>query len=288
MSKPYKLIVLTGIPASGKSTWARERVHITPNMLRVNKDDLRDMLHDGVWSKSNERAVIETRDAIINAGLKNRQTVIVDDTNFHPGHMETFKEIARWHTVELEVVDFPISLEEAMKRNATRAKPVPPKVIQDMYTKYVEPHLPKFIMDPTKPGAIVVDLDGTLAIHNDRSPFEFHKCYSDDVNLPVLRCVKAMIQRYNSQLIIVSGREDSCKEFTRKWLADKCGIAGNYELYMRKAGDGRKDSIVKEEIYRLHIIPDYSVDFVLDDRNQVVDHLRSLGLTVFQVAPGNF
>jgi len=57
---------------------------------------------------------------------------------------------------------------------------------------------------------------------------------------------------------------------------------------MRKSKDNRKDSIVKEEIYRKHIFPFYYIQFVLDDRNQVVDHLRELGLTVFQVAPGNF
>lgn len=34
----------------------------------------------------------------------------------------------------------------------------------------------------------------------------------------------------------------------------------------------------------------YSIDtgYVLDDRRQVVDAWRAIGLTVFQVAPGNF
>jgi hypothetical protein len=57
---------------------------------------------------------------------------------------------------------------------------------------------------------------------------------------------------------------------------------------MRPTGDNRKDSLVKEEILRNEILPNYYVEFALDDRQQVVDHLRGMGLTVFQVAPGNY
>jgi hypothetical protein len=57
---------------------------------------------------------------------------------------------------------------------------------------------------------------------------------------------------------------------------------------MREAGDSRKDSIVKQELYEKHIEPSYDVFVVLDDRNQVVDMWRSLGLVCLQVAPGDF
>ena len=45
---------------------------------------------------------------------------------------------------------------------------------------------------------------------------------------------------------------------------------------------------MKEEIYQQHIAGQYNVKFVLDDRQQVVDMWRSLGLTVFQVDEGDF
>jgi hypothetical protein len=57
---------------------------------------------------------------------------------------------------------------------------------------------------------------------------------------------------------------------------------------MRATGDNRKDSIVKEEIYKNDILPEYYVEFVLDDRQQVVDALREMGLQVWQVARGDF
>jgi hypothetical protein len=57
---------------------------------------------------------------------------------------------------------------------------------------------------------------------------------------------------------------------------------------MRKAGDDRKDSLVKEEIYNNNIAPKYNVFLVLDDRDQVVKFWRSKGLQCWQVAPGAF
>jgi hypothetical protein len=57
---------------------------------------------------------------------------------------------------------------------------------------------------------------------------------------------------------------------------------------MREYGDQRKDSIVKAEIFDQEIRGRYHVVAVFDDRDQVVRMWRSLGLTVFQVAEGNF
>jgi hypothetical protein len=57
---------------------------------------------------------------------------------------------------------------------------------------------------------------------------------------------------------------------------------------MRKEGDVRKDAIVKGEIYEKNINGKYNVLFVLDDRNQMVEMWRGLGLTCLQVADGDF
>jgi hypothetical protein len=56
---------------------------------------------------------------------------------------------------------------------------------------------------------------------------------------------------------------------------------------MREAGDKCKDAIVKKELYETHIVPHYTVQFVLDDRDQAVAMWRDLGLTCLQVADGS-
>jgi hypothetical protein len=57
---------------------------------------------------------------------------------------------------------------------------------------------------------------------------------------------------------------------------------------MRRSGDNRCDSIVKEEIYREHIEGKYNVLAVFDDRDRVVDMWRRLGLLCLQVYYGDF
>ena len=61
----------------------------------------------------------------------------------------------------------------------------------------------------------------------------------------------------------------------------------------RAAGSERnapvsEDVTMKLELFDRHVRDSYDVRYVLDDRQQVVDAWRSIGLTVFQVAEGNF
>lgn len=155
-----------------------------------------------------------------------------------------------------------------------------------------------------KKNAIVCDLDGTAAINNGhRSFYDERKCYGDDVNKPVSIVVHAIMMGLNTaenliyvdkyepiELLFVSGRKDYARGESNRWIRDKfmSGTSAHYQLFMRKSDDNRDDCIVKEEIYREHIEPYYNVLVWLDDRSKVVKHMRSLGLTVFQVANGDF
>jgi predicted kinase len=284
-----KVIVLRGLPASGKSTWAKDYISRNPVTVRVNKDDLRATLHNSQWSEDNERLVLEIRNAIIIKSLINLRDVIVDDTNFAEKHVTTIQKIAEEYGASFEVKDFDVPLEVCLDRNRKRDSSVPDKVIIDMYNKYVLPKKEKIIQVPGKTKAVIVDLDGTLAIHN-RNAFDIERCDTDTPNPPVLNTIKALSQ-FGYRLIFLTGREDSFRPQTNKWLKEVCNVdmfAPLYTLYMRPTGDNRKDSLVKEEILRNDILPNYYVEFALDDRQQVVDHLREMGLTVFQVAPGNY
>lgn len=137
----------------------------------------------------------------------------------------------------------------------------------------------------TKDKAVIVDIDGTLAIKGDRGHFDWMKVGVDTPNLSIVELVKRLATHY--EIIIFSGRDSICREITQQWL-DKNRIR-YLELFMRPEGDMRKDSIVKRELYEAHVKAKYDVLFVLDDRNQVVDMWRNeLGLTCLQVAPGDF
>ena len=79
------LFMLKGLPASGKSTWAKAKMAEHPGSCkRVNKDDLRAMLDLGKWSQDNEKFVLSVSRSIVDGALGHGKHVIVDDTNLAP------------------------------------------------------------------------------------------------------------------------------------------------------------------------------------------------------------
>jgi predicted kinase len=281
-----KRIILTkGLPASGKTTYAKEILKKGAGAYkRVNKDDLRAMLDDGNWSGSNERFVLKIRDQIILQAIGEGKHVIVDDTNLNPIHEQHIRDLVKGLGV-VEIADFThIPVEECIARDQKRTVGrVGEKVIKDMYKKYLKPNN-KVPVDHTLPPAIICDIDGTLAIMDGRSPFEWLRVKEDKVN----RVIKDLLARFDeaTTIIMVSGRDSVCRELTTQWLEEN-GIRFN-ALYMRDQYDARKDSIVKRDIFDNHIRGKFNVKFVLDDRNQVVEMWRDLGLTCLQVAEGDF
>lgn len=137
--------------------------------------------------------------------------------------------------------------------------------------------------------AIIVDIDGTLAKMNGRSPFDWDRVGEDKVNEPVLDIVNAMNYKYHGDLhiIIFSGRDGVCRPETHTWLVlNKIPFD---DLFMRPEGNNEKDAIIKRRLFEAHVAGKYDVLFVLDDRNQVVDMWRKdLGLTCLQVDYGDF
>jgi hypothetical protein len=171
---------------------------------------------------------------------------------------------------------------------------VPENVIRDMFKRTgANLHGPvenplvieKYVAPEDAPEAILVDIDGTLAKMVNRGPFEWHRVEEDEPVDTIIDIVDTECSS-GTQIIVMSGRDGSCRPHTERWL-DKHGIFHD-ALHMRAAGDMRKDSIVKLELFNEHIRPNYRVKYVLDDRDQVVDMWRALGLTCLQVAPGEF
>lgn len=285
-----KLIMTKGLPGSGKTTWSKELIKSEPGKWkRVNKDDLRGMLDAGVWSNENEKFIVETRDRFVWEALKSKYNVIVDDTNFSPKHEKTLISIAQEHNAEFEVKDFTdVSVYECIRRDKLRPNPVGRKVIVGMYEKYLRPLEPKIQEKehlPGLPNVCLVDIDGTLAHMKDRSPFDWHRVGEDSVDTTIKNLLSSVLRDGNS-VILVSGRDSVCRPETEEWL-EKNNITYDH-LFMRPESNNEKDTVVKERIYRENIEGKYNVLFVLDDRTQVVNTWRSLGLKCFQVAPGDF
>lgn len=293
------LTMTKGLPASGKTTWAKLEVAKSKGKVkRINKDDLREMIDDGIWSKENEKHILKVRDKLVVHYMSNGYDVIVDDTNLAPKHQATLQELAEGFQANFEVKSFlEVPLLECIKRDLKREKPVGERAIRSMYNAFirkkgeVKQYTPPTI-NPDLPNCIVVDIDGTLAHMNGRSPYDHTKVSEDIVD----ENVRDVVNRYadidpntglrSTYVVVVSGRKDICRPETIEWLQDNQVIFD--EIHMRKTDDDREDSIIKQEIYEQYIKPRYNVRFVLDDRDRVVKMWREQGLKVLQVAEGDF
>lgn len=303
------LTITRGLPASGKTTYARAWVAEDPaRRARVNRDDLRAQLHAGTWlGPDTERPIVAVQHAAIRALLDRGVDVICDDTNLPARTVRDLRRVAVLAGAEFAVVDLTdVPLETCLERNAGRIAGgglVPQEAIIDMNRRYIAGQrfpLPipvdeadgdavstrPYVPFDLHPRAVMVDVDGTVALMVGRSPYDETRVHEDRPNSPVIAVVRAMVAA-GYRIVFCSGRTEACRRETEKWLAEH--VAVTYDgLFMRAVGDMRKDSAVKAELFDRHIRDAYWVVAVLDDRDQVVRMWRGLGLTVLQVAEGAF
>lgn len=285
-----KLIMTKGLPGSGKTTWALRTLMTDDNVRNVCKDDIRATMFAGNYQQKHEKQVMRVRDSVISTLLSQGLTVISSDTNLAPFHEQRLREIAKQHNAEFVVKDFcDVDLETCVKRDKERKNPVGRKVIVAMYNKYLKPPTPERKHDLTLPNCYICDLDGTLALHTSgRSPYQFGRVDEDTLNLPVAEVLSRLAKSGDVEIIFMSGRSAVCMEKTTDWLAKNLPWVDGEQVIMRDEEDYRPDYVVKKELFETYVEPYWNVLGVFDDRDSVVQMWRDLGLTVFQVADGDF
>lgn len=283
-----KVHIFKGLPASGKSTAAKKMLDENPGKYkRINKDDLRAMLDNSRHSSANEKFVLKIRDLMLLQALEAGKHVIIDDTNINPKHLNRIKELVKG-IAEIEIHDFMhVDVETCIQRDLKRTNSVGERVIRRMWKEYLQFEGTKIHQNPELPHAILCDLDGTLALLNGRSPYDASTADQDLLNVPIAQIVRNAATD-GLKIIFLTGREDQYQTPTISFIQTHFGKDFEYLLFMRESEDRRKDAIVKQEIFEAKILPNFYIDFVLDDRNQVVDMWRGLGLTCLQVDYGDF
>jgi predicted kinase len=291
-----ELILTRGLPSSGKTTWALAWVaEDEENRARVNRDDLRQTLYGRHWPVP-ERQVTVAQHAAVRALLEAGVSVVVDDTNLRARHARDYADIAADLGVDFRVKEIAARAVTCITWDAARAlrgeRAVGADVILQMDARYrdrppivASERAPawRYVPDDLLPKAWIVDLDGTLALMGDRSPYDWSRVGEDALNEPVARLAWSLAAV--SLVVVLSGRDAVCRPQTEAWL--KANEVEYEELLMRPAGDTRKDSIVKLELFH-EVAARYHVLGAVDDRDQVVAMWRSIGLLCAQVAPGNF
>lgn len=287
-----KLLMLSGLPASGKSTYAEDLVKNSGGgWVRVNKDLIRTMLHADKFTFSNEKTTVAIEKAIASELLMSGKSVIVDDTNLGERHENMWKIVAHVHSAKFSKRRFKTSFAECLERNKARGLKVPQSAIHRMATQYK-------LIDGHWKDVVICDIDGTVGdlshrLHHIKkenpTPEDYAKFYSDEevskdgYIWETIAEVKRETDLNMRTVIFVSGRSDICREATEEWLK---GTGIPYSaLLMRSEGDKRPDTEVKKDFLR-QTLKDYNIVRVYDDRPSVIRMWREDGLEVVDCGDG--
>lgn len=281
------IILTKGLPASGKTTWARKFTeNSNGKVVNICKDDLRLMLGQNKFSKDIEELCLLTRDNLTELALLAGKDVIWSDTNLAPQHELKAKELAAKYNVKVQIKDFThVSMQECLQRNASRANPVPTKVIYDMHRKFLKKPFVYAVQDATLPRAIICDIDGTIAELGKRNPYDQSTCYDDEVIEPVCNLMLLLSTWY--KLIFMSGREEPCRFNTLRWLKEKAKLPVE-ALYLNQEAERRSSTITKTEMFKKHIKGKYYISYVIEDRDKNIRAWQELGLCTLTVGDDNF
>ncbi|MFG2485373.1 AAA family ATPase [Streptomyces virginiae] len=305
--------VMTGLPASGKTTAARAlQAEAGGRMRRVNLDDLRLMLDlpDPARGRSfrHEQTVLAVQDAAVRAAVDGGFDVVVDNTHLTKNIPKRLKA-AVGGLATFVVHDFTdVPLEECLRRDAARERQVGEEIIRILAEKHEKarrggwrltsewmnggsgamaaPPVTEYVPDPALPAAVMCDIDGTLALTGDRGPYDFSRCELDLLNEPVRHALDAFRRADGDVIVLLSGRGEEHRPQTESWL--RRHEVPYDELWMRAAGDTRRDDVVKAELFDTHVRHRYAVRVSLDDRDRVVAIWRRMGLPTWQVNYGDF
>jgi predicted kinase len=296
------VILTTGLPASGKSTWAREHAkQFDGDVVLTSRDDIRKMLGFGpIGTKDQEDLVSKVQDDIIVRAVKEGKGVIVHDTNLNKKSPTRIKKLFDGD-VPFSVADFTdVPVATCIERDVKREDSVGDIVIKQMARQLQKPWrlTDEFMNDVTlsplyvprfgSRKAILFDLDGTMAKHVSRSPYDYSRVKTDEVHPHIRTMVNGY---YDSGYAVFgfSGRPDinNVREDTETWMSDN--DIWFHKLYMRPADQLTvNDADVKQFLFDKYIRDNYDVEVMLDDRNRVVRRMRKLGVNVLQVADGDF
>ena len=289
MSEKLKCVICVGISASGKSTFAKDLQK--RGWMQLERDIIRRQMfgfkqwNEYKFNKTNEERVTIAIDALLENWAKAGFNVVCSDTNLNPKYRNALVAKLKSFGYEVEIKDFPISYEEAVKRDTYREYSVGQAVIYQQWKQWLDYiNFKKYTPSGMLPDAVIFDVDGTLAEMHDRSPFEWSKVGQDLPRYSIFFMLDGYAKA-GYEIIFLSGRDSICRTETTKWLNNQlysiCDceiIASDNNLFMRKEGDMRKDSIIKQELFWEHVAPKWDVQIVVDDRPQIVEMYYDMGI----------
>ncbi len=302
-----RIIVISGISGSGKSSYSRELINRIDNSVIISRDSIRKLLYglndtnidlfynenkgdESVYSRMKE--VNTYRDTLINDSLRRGKTIILDDTNLEYNDFENLK----YWNVDVKIILIHRHIDSCIKDDNKRLSPVGIDKVKRQFDKFKhvvsklkkEPidFTPKVLTyDYSKSDIYIFDIDGTIAEKGRRNPYDMDSVDEDTYIKSVMDVMKSMMK--NNNVLVCTGRNNKSKVKTLEWFSSYGVDIPNDKIFFRGDKDQRADWKVKSEMWD-EISKRYNIVGMFDDRLQVVRHARNLGYKVFNVEYNNF
>lgn len=184
------LMLLQGVPASGKSTWVKK------NKLEdytISSDEIRKQvgatylgLNGLVLDQSCNEKVFELIHQMVEIRFRQGALTIVDATHLREKDISAYNGLCKKYGYRKYIIRFDISLEEAVSRDAKRMYPVGANVIQKCYSRYIS------IKNPDSWNVIPSEAPLIKWISEDLNDYDHVNVFGD-----IHGCVKPLEEYFN-------------------------------------------------------------------------------------------
>lgn len=142
-----------------------------------------------------------------------------------------------------------------------------------------------------KPKAVIFDIDCTLSDADwrfhliEKAPKNWTEYFAQSINdkpLTETRNLSDWYTVFGHTTLFVTGRTEKNRDITVDWLK-RILCLDHWQLFMRQNNDFRKGVDVKRDIYKNEIEQVYDVKAAFDDREDICQMWKSLGIPTFRV-----
>lgn len=142
------------------------------------------------------------------------------------------------------------------------------------------------LVNESKLKAIIIDIDDTLSNaghrrkHIESEPRNWERFFQGMQYDPVNLHIKKVMDSYDSEIILLTGRIMQYKDITEKWLNDN---DIKYSLLIMKPNEIKyiNDFMFKEQVYKKQISRQYNVEYAIDDRQVVREMFEALNVKCY-------